>query len=155
MVGLSASCRGPLPSRIGGDMDCAQNRVSEPQPGPRCVHLVRCYNVPLLLDGFELDNDVKQMVDTDADWIWRGVCVPSPSRVSTVLVRFQVGDYFLSNTLVPLALYGGSGIYTRALEREIFVARGSRISLEVQNTDAAAFTGSIVLLGVKIRECAE
>jgi hypothetical protein len=110
------------------------------------------YQVPLVLTAGELNNAVQVTIDSDNEWIFRGVSVPSTSALSTILARIQVNDMFLSNRRVPLGLYAVGGNRAKALETEILVRRGSTITMDVENSGGSTFRGSLLLVGVKFKE---
>ena len=113
--------------------------------------LVRNYVVPIALAASQVRFDIQQIVDSDAEWLWRGIAIGASS--STVLVRLEANDYFLSNVRLPLSLYAGAGWQAKVFEQDISIPAGGRVSVEAENSDAvAAVALNLVLLGVKVKE---
>jgi len=134
----------------GSNCQC-ETRESSARPG--CVGLVRNYVVPISLAAGQVRFDIQQIVDSDAPWLWRGLMAGADAPTTT-LVRLEANDFYLSNARVPLAWYVavGAGWGSKVFEQDILISAGGRVSIEAENTDASAWVGNLVLLGVKLRE---
>ncbi len=120
-----------------------------PLPAGNCLNLVKIYFVPLILTASQIRLDLKQIVDKDADFYWRGI--GSYLGDGTFSIRFSINDnYYLSNVRIPKRVAFGSGSGgSRALSPEIRVPAGGKIGIEVQNLNAFAISSAILLVGVK------
>src|SRR5579864_4801641 len=94
--------------------------------------------------------DLKQVVDPRWDFYLRAVAAyPNQAAASQIKLRFRWPDgRYSSNARIPLLVNIGNGVFAKTYTPEIFIPRGNRIGIELENTNIAAQTPVFVFWGV-------
>lgn len=98
--------------------------------------------------------DLKQVVDARWDFYLRAIAEyplqggsGTIANTTKIRLRWPNGRYS-SNVRIPLGVFSGNGVFPKTYTPEIFIPRGGRIGIELENTNSVAQTPVFVFWGV-------
>lgn len=133
-----------MPSMLNPLAPPAANGIMNASPY-NCLDQAGFYVYPINLTANQLLSNQSVSIETEPDFLWRGLLFTSTGSFS---VRFQDGQqYYLSNDLILSANLPNTAGDPFPFFPEVFYPAGGKIVLDIMDTSSDTNTGQILFMG--------